>query len=32
VRLLPPSERSDRSSGEVAELFDLPEPEEHSRP
>ncbi len=32
VRLLPPSERSDRSSAEVAELFDLPEPEEHSRP
>jgi pilus assembly protein FimV len=32
VRLLPPSERSDRSSTEVAELFDLPEPEEHSRP
>src|SRR6266550_3741485 len=32
VRLLPPSERSDHSSGEVAELFDLPEPEEHSRP
>jgi polyphosphate kinase len=27
VRLLPPSERSDRSSAEVAELFDLPEPE-----
>jgi hypothetical protein len=32
VRLLPPSERTDRSGGEVAELFDLPEPEEHSRP
>jgi hypothetical protein len=32
VRLLPPAERSDRSSAEVAELFDLPEPEEHSRP
>jgi hypothetical protein len=32
VRLLPPSERSDRSSAEVAELFDLPEPEKHSRP
>jgi hypothetical protein len=32
VRLLPPSERSDRSSAEVGELFDLPEPEEHSRP
>ena len=30
--LLPPAERSDRSSAEVAELFDLPEPEEHSRP
>lgn len=32
VRLLPPSERTDRSGGEVGELFDLPEPEEHSRP
>jgi hypothetical protein len=32
VRLLPPSERTDRSGGEVAELFDLPEPEERSRP
>jgi hypothetical protein len=31
VRLLPPSERTDRPSDEVAELFDLPEPEEHSR-
>jgi hypothetical protein len=32
VRLLPPSERTDRSGDEVAEIFDLPEPEEHSRP
>ena len=32
VRLLPPSERTDRSGGEVAEVFDLPEPEERSRP
>ena len=32
VRLLPPSERTDRSSGEVAELFDLPEPEKRTRP
>jgi len=32
VRLLPPSERTDRPPDEVAELFDLPEPEEHSRP
>ena len=31
VRLLPPSERTDRPSNEVAELFDLPEPEKHSR-
>jgi hypothetical protein len=32
VRLLPPSERTDRSGDEVAELLDLPEPEERSRP
>jgi hypothetical protein len=32
VRLLPPSERTDSSGGEVGELFDLPEPEERSRP
>jgi hypothetical protein len=32
VRLLPPSERTDRSDDEVAELLDLPEPEERSRP
>jgi hypothetical protein len=32
VRLLRPSERTDRPRDEVAELFDLPEPEEHSRP
>jgi hypothetical protein len=32
VRLLPPSERTDRSGDEVAEIFDLPEHEEHSRP
>jgi hypothetical protein len=32
VRLLPPSERTDRSGHEVAELLDLPEPEERSRP
>jgi len=31
VRLLPPSERTDRPSDEVTDLFDLPEPEEHSR-
>lgn len=31
VRLLPPSERADRSSDEVAELFDLPEREENSQ-
>src|SRR5690242_1311170 len=32
VRLLAPSERTDRSGDEVAELLDLPEPEERSRP
>jgi len=32
VRLLPPAERTDRPPNEVAELFDLPEPEERSRP
>ena len=32
VRLLPPSERTDRPSDDVTELFDLPEPEERSRP
>jgi hypothetical protein len=32
VRLLPPAERTDRPSNEVAELFDLREPEERSRP
>jgi hypothetical protein len=31
VRLLSPSERTDRPSGEVAELFDLPDREERSR-
>jgi hypothetical protein len=32
VRLLPPSERTDRGSDDVTDLFDLPEPEERSRP
>ncbi|TMM05019.1 MAG: hypothetical protein E6G02_08175 [Actinobacteria bacterium] len=32
VRLLPASERTDRSSDEVAEVFDEPEREEHTRP
>jgi hypothetical protein len=32
VRLLPPSERTDRSGSEAVEVFDLPEPEERSRP
>ena len=31
VRLLPPSERTDSTSDEVAELFDLPEREENSQ-
>jgi hypothetical protein len=32
VRLLPPSEQTDRTAGEVTEIFDTTEREEHSRP
>jgi hypothetical protein len=32
VRLLPPSERTDHPTDEIAEVFDVPEPEERTRP